>query len=534
VASNGASGSSARRAAALLVCVAVLAAGGCSWVTRASVDTAGGDPNSSTIDPSISRDGRYVAFTSGASDLVPGDGNDLGDVYVRDLQTGTTVRASVDATGGDSDNENWSPSLSADGRYVAFVSRASDLGPSDDNGFEDVYVRDLQTGTTVRASVGATGGDSDGQSNDPVISGDGRRVAFRSEASNLVTDDGNELEDVFVRDLQSGTTVRASLDTAGGDPNGASSLSVTMSADGRYVAFASEASDLVPGDGNGLYDVFVRDLQAATTTRVSVDTAGGDPDDASEGAAISADARYVAFASRASDLVPGDGKGFSDVFVRDLTTNTTTRLSVDTAGGDADHESYAPSISADGRYVGFTSFATDLIAHDGNDFADVFLRDRQLGRTIRVSQDLVHREGNRESGHEGGAALSADGRFMAFDSLASNLVPDDGNDVHDVFVKYARQVEVTGITPDDVARGATNVPVTISGIGFEPGSVVQVHRSGSEDITLGNITVVNERTVTAQLSLPADAAIGAWDVRVWHVAAPGFAVGQCGGCLRVG
>jgi Tol biopolymer transport system component len=506
----------------------VLTSGGCAWITRASVDTNGGDPNGYSNLPSISGDGRYVAFESAASDLVPGDGNGAEDVFVRDLQAGTTIRASVDTAGGDPDGWSELASISGNGRYVAFTSRAPDLVPGDGNGTWDVFVRDIQAGTTTRASIDTAGGDPNDASYPWSISADGRYVAFQSYASDLVPGDGNGESDVFVRDLQAGTTVRASVDTAGGDPDGQSSAP-SISGDGRVIAFESAASDLVPGGYTG--NVFVRDLQAGTTTPVDVDTADGDPDSGGVEPSISTDGRYVAFRSEASDLVPDDGNNTDDIFLRDLQAGTTVRASVDTAGGDPDGGSEDPSVNGDGRYVAFRSSASDLVPSDGNGVEDIFVRDLTSARTIRLSQDLIHREANGDLTFS--PSISADGRFVAFSSYATNLVPGDRNGDEDVFVKYARVVTVTGISPNHVARGAANVTVTITGAGFEPGSVVQVHRKGSEDITLGNTTVVNNGQIMARLSIPADAPIGGWDVRVWHAVGSGYAVGQCSGCLQV-
>ncbi len=420
---------------------------------RVSVDTAGGDPDGWSREPSISADGRYVAFRSAATDLVAGDGNGLDDIFVRDRRTDTTTRASVDTAGGDSNGSSWYPSISADGRYVAFQSLATDLVPNDTNGVWDVFVRDLQTNTTTRASVDTTGGDSNGVSEAPSISADGRYVAFYSWATNLVAGDGNGLEDVFVRDLQTNTTIRASVDTAGGDPDGPSQYP-SISADGRYVAFRSNATDLVVGDGNGTWDVFVRDLQTNTTTRASVDTTGGDSNSMSEAPSISADGRYVAFHSFATNLVAGDGNAAVDVFVRDLQTNTTTRASVDTAGGDPDSWSDRPSISADGRYVAFESGATDLVAGDGNGAADVFVRDRQTNTTTRLSVDTAG--GDSDAGSYN-PSISADGRYVAFDSLATDLVAGDGNGMGDVFVRSRGDPALTIAkqdNPDPVWAGA--------------------------------------------------------------------------------
>ncbi len=219
-----------------------------------------------------------------------------------------------------------------------------------------------------------------------VYSADGRYVAFASFASNLVPGDTNSLTDVFVHDRQTGKTTRASVDSAGGEANGISILPA-ISADGRFVTFTSFASNLVPGDTNSLTDVFVHDRQTGKTTKVSVDSAGGEANGISFNHVISADGRFVAFTSLASNLVPGDHNGLRDIFVHDRQTGETTRVSVDSAGGEANGSSMFPAISADGRFVAFTSFAFNLVAGDHNGLRDVFVQDRQTGETTRVNAD---------------------------------------------------------------------------------------------------------------------------------------------------
>jgi Tol biopolymer transport system component len=399
---------------------------------QVSVTRRGGDPHAESSSPSLSPDGRYVAFMSGAGDLVPGDHTlHLPDIFVRDLVAGTTVRASVDSQGDDPNNSSYSPSISANGRYVGFWSDASDLVQGDGNGFPDVFVRDLVTGTTVRASGDTGDGDANGQSWYPSISADGRYVAFWSAASDLVQGDGNGFPDVFVRDLVVGTTVRASVDRDGGDPDGYSRYP-SISADGRYVAFDSTASDLVEGDEIDTMDIFVRDLVTQTTVRASVDTDGGNSNGFSEWASMNADGRYVAFHSSASDLVQGDGNGyFVDIFVRDLLAGTTVRASVDTDGGDPDGESAFPSISADGRHVAFRSDATDLVPGDANGYLDVFVRDLVNEITVRASVDTHDADSD---GWSEWPDLSADGRYVVFVSAARDLVPGPGDKRPDVFV----------------------------------------------------------------------------------------------------
>jgi Tol biopolymer transport system component len=354
--------------------------------TLVSVNSAGtGSGNGYSNDPVLSPDGRYVAFRSGASDLVAGDANGTYDVFVRDLQAGTTTLVSVNSAGtGSGNQDSFAPVLSADGRYVFFGSRASDLVAGDANGTADVFVRDLQAGTTTLVSVASDGtGSGNGSSYEPFpgqsLSADGRYVAFESDASDLVAGDTNGTWDVFVRDLQAGTTTLVSAarlivaETAAsgtGSGNG-DSYAPAVSADGRYVAFFSWASDLVKGDTNNRADVFVRDLQAGTTRLVSWRTAcldcpsgsGNDDSYVWYAPALSADGRYVAFYSYASDLVGGDTNGTSDVFVHDLQAGTTTLVSVKSAGaGSGNGYSLDPVLSPDGRYVAFQSGASDLVA----------------------------------------------------------------------------------------------------------------------------------------------------------------------------
>ncbi len=242
--------------------------------TRVSVNSTGAQGNGHSAYPSISADGRFVAFASGASNLVPGD-TGYWDVFVHDRQTGTTTRVSVSSTGTQSNDNSGDPSISADGLYVAFTSSAQNLIPGDTNGRADVFVHDRQTGTTTRVSVNSTGTQGDFNSWRPAISANGRYVAFISDATTLVPGDTNGRADVFVHDRQTGATTRVSVSSAGiqGDGFVEGSSTPSISADGRFVAFASGASNLVPGDTNNQKDVFVHDRQTGATTRVSVSSA---------------------------------------------------------------------------------------------------------------------------------------------------------------------------------------------------------------------------------------------------------------------
>jgi Tol biopolymer transport system component len=318
------------------------------------------------------------------------------DVFVRDLRTGKTRRVSVSTSGRPANTSSFSPSISADGRRVAFVSEASNLVRHDANGAVDVFVRDLKTGETRRVSVSSSGrrggpAHKDRRSLCPSISADGRRVAFWSRARNLVRGDTNDASDVFVHDLRTGKAVRVSVSSSGEQaspaPGSAGLVSLSgcpsISADGRFVAFESQASNLVPDDTNDAADVFVHDLRTGKTSRVSLGSSGeqGNDDVASgilgPSCAISAHGRFVAFESFASNLVPADTNDVRDIFVHDRRTGETERVNVSSSGAQGNQGNSAglsPSISADGRFVAFTSGATNLVPGDTNHARDVFRR----------------------------------------------------------------------------------------------------------------------------------------------------------------
>jgi Tol biopolymer transport system component len=425
-------------AALLLVCGTGIADAASSGATeRVSVGPGGIQANDSggvALAPSINADGRYVAFASRASNLVAGDTNALEDVFVRDRHGAVTIRISVGAAGVQSNAISSQAAISADGRVVAFVSAATNLVPDDTNAREDVFVHNRQSGETRRVSVDSSGTQANGRSLDPSISADGQLVAFSSQASNLITGDTVGNEEVLVHDRQSGETTRASVSSGGAAPPFSSSARPAISADGRYVAFESGAA-LVLGDTNASADVFVRDRLSGETRRVSVASDGAQANNATTShPAISADGRYTAFTSSASNLVAGDTNGILDVFVHDRDTAETRRVSVDSAGSEADGVSFEPSISGDGRLVAFRSNATNLVAGDTNARADVLVHDRQNGETRRISVDSAGAPGNDNSFEP---AISSAGRHVAFTSFASNLVLGDLNGA-EVFVHDAR------------------------------------------------------------------------------------------------
>src|SRR5438552_4844963 len=244
---------------------------GARTTERVSGASGGTEANGASLRSAISAAGRFVAFDSAATDLVAADTNGVSDVFVHDRQTGATERVSVACGGAQGDGSSgligfaFPPALSADGRFIAFISSATSLVAGDTNGATDVFVHDRQTGTTERVSVASGGTQSNGASLGSALSADGRLVAFQSDATNLVVGDTNGTTDVFVRGRQTGTTARVSVASDGTQANDVSGYPA-LSADGRFVAFHSKATNLVAGDANGANDVFVHDLPASTTT----------------------------------------------------------------------------------------------------------------------------------------------------------------------------------------------------------------------------------------------------------------------------
>jgi Tol biopolymer transport system component len=434
--------------AATIVGAAVGAKGGDEPTTvlvSAGKGGKGGDGNS--LEAAISGDGRYVAFASRARNLSSAAKSGKLQIFVKDMKTGTVtlVSRTDGAAGAAADGNSYDPSISADGRYVAFASWAENLSP-EDTAFNDVFVRDLTAGTTtlVSRASGPAGAAGDNESTDPAISADGRHVAFVSSANNLTADDAKTVQtDVFVRDLDANVTELVSRASGAAGAAGTDySFEPSISSNGSRVAFSSRAQ-LDPEDFDEPsfpQDVFVRDRAAAITVLVSrASGPAGKPSNVeSSSPAISADGTHVAFASDAK--LTGQRGYDRNVFVRDLAAGTTRLVSVGDEGkaGDAKR---LPSISADGRYVAFQTRSDNLSPADADARVDVFVRDMTKGLTVTVSR-ASGTLGVPADGPSSSASVSADGRLVAFESRATNLSSADDDRFSDVFLRrvvYAKE-----------------------------------------------------------------------------------------------
>jgi Tol biopolymer transport system component len=441
--------------------------------TRVSVSSSGQEADAASYEPALAANGGFVVFSSLATDLAPGHPANRMDVYVRDLATGTTTLESVSSSGQHGGDSSFNPSISADGRFVAFESNAPNLVPHDTNRTSDIFLRDRTNATTTRVSIDSSGA----QANDwsgydrTAISADGRFVAFESNATNLVAGDTNGAVDIFVHDVTTGVTERVSVDSSGRQADG-KSLRPALSADGRFVAFDSEATNLVAGDRNRATDLFVHDRLTGSTDRVSVDSAGAESDGFSFAGALSADGSVVVFASGATDLVAGDANGCVDVFVHELASGATRRVSLGLRGTEANGDSgfyyglTGPCLSADGRFVAFESHASNLVRDDSNGASDVFVFDQRSGVTRRASVDSDGVEADSDCDFP---SLSSDGGLVVFEGTATNLVAGDGNGCYDVFLRERCALDASWTNYGAGLPGSHGVPAFTARVAPELG-----------------------------------------------------------------
>ncbi len=497
----------------------------------------------------ISLDDRTVAFSSPHGNLVPNDGNGrLADVYVRDLANFSTVLVSTSRQGGSGNAPSRNPALSSDGRFVAFESLASNLVVNDSLGFDDVFLVDRDTdGDGIDDEPGATslarlsrdasqGGDPDGASHLPSISGDGRFVVFESEATNLASGDANGFADVFLFDRATGYTTRLSAPPAGqpGEANGESRAPAISATDARFVAFESTASNLeFTIDRNPEADILVLDRATGYFDRASVTSAGDQANGECRAPSISPDGRYVAFASRATNLDPSDTNNAWDIFVRDRAAGTTVRVSTDSSGVQGDLSSAAPSLSADGCCVAFESLATNLVASDTNALRDVFVHDLQGVTILSVGPPVGSELGGEIVRVHGWSFTTASDTSIAFGGAAAAVL-----EVTPVRITVRSPASAPGTGAVDVrvanANGAATLPSSFRyidpsyaarrgnvniGASDSPENVLLVNAVSGDELTREVFAPVNTRVDVVMASSPSRAQ-SSYVVYVWLDAPP--------------
>ena len=403
---------------------------GVNAIERITVTSQGQQTSGNVTGAAMSGDGRYVVFASGANNIVNGDLNAREDIFLRDRELGTTVLASVTPAGGFPDDHSQFPAIAADGSYLAYRHVSGTLVAGDTSD-ADIILTQRSTLTHSIASLSFTGGDANlGPAGFSALSADGRFVAFTSRATNHIANDSNGRTDVFVFDRISQTTTRASQGPAGQQGNG-DSVRVDISADGSMVVFETSATNFAPNDTNLLNDIFLKNMLDGSLTLISVNTAGEQASLGASSPTISSDGQRIAFNSVSANLVANDTNGVTDVFVRDVQDGTTRMVSVSSSGASGNSTSQDPYISGNGRYVAFTSFASNLVQGDGNATSDAFVHDLETSKTYLVSMAP-----NGGSGNQFSTALdiSDDGRYVLISSFASDLIANDTNGATDVFV----------------------------------------------------------------------------------------------------
>lgn len=449
-------------------------AGGLDRVTRA----LNGQPNDRSVLPAISADGCVIAFKSYASNLVDNDTNDKVDVFAFDRSADSTERIPVQPATGSSGNprdNSFPPALNGDGSIVAFASLSNNLTPGDVNTDADVFVYDRGSQVTSILTL-REDGELGGGAPDlpPSLSADARFVAFSASSPKIVSNDFNQAYDVFVYDRETGETELISVATTGSSAGRAALLASNggvISADGCVVAFYSDAPNVVAADRNDVRDVFVRNRCTSESERVSVASDGTEGNAASQAAGfqpgISGDGQLVVFASDATNLDEGDDNGVADVFVRNRGDGSTRRLSKAPNGESGNAASQFPAISADGRFVAFQSSASNLVDGDGNGLSDIFVIDLATDQIRRLTPN-----GGEPNGNSTAPQLNADGTVVVFQSDASNLVDDDSNGASDIFAStnslsftptpVDTETETPTATVTETPVPPTNTPVPTS------------------------------------------------------------------------
>lgn len=403
--------------------------------------------------PTLNENGRYVLFWTDDSKLIPNDFNSTGDIYLRDRQINETVRVSIGNGNVEANNLTFAENdISDNGTLIVYASNATNLIGGDTNGFTDIFVFDRGLGAVARASITFNEIQTNGPSYKPVISGDGRFVAFRSQASNIVANRSSTQPDIFLFDRagQPGARMAQINVHSNGTPANQEDNNgrIAINSNGNFIAFDSIATNLVGNDTNGRRDIFLRDRTTNKTTRISLGLNGAQANGHSSHPAISATGRYIAFRSEANNLVEGDTNNFADIFVYDREEDTITRVNVSREGEQANSNAEMPGITSNGRFVSFQSTAKNMVAGDVNNTADIFVHDRNTGVTTVVS---IAGNGAQANGFNAPIhSISGDGGFIAFESVANNLVQNDTNNSNDIFVARGGPNSPTNLTVSDI------------------------------------------------------------------------------------
>ena len=479
----------------LLVVVNASAAAG--DIVLASTTDAGLTSSGESIEPSLSGDGSIVAFRSQGR-LDPTDTDPIVDIYVKNLTTGDISLASTSNQGVKGNGPSWRASLSSDGTRVAFRSKATNLDPGDTDLVWDIYVKDMVTGhlTLVSATQGGTKGNGD--SDDPVLSPDGTQVAFDSTSTNLDPADTDPIPDIYVKDLVTGALTLASTTQAGVKGDGYSQ-GPSLSADGGVVAFRSQSDNLNVNDADTTQDIYVKDLGSGTLILASTTEGGTKGNGGANAPQLSADGNRVLFRTDSSNLDPIDTDSFHDIYLKDLLSGSLQLVSTTASGVKANDSCYNPSLSADASEAAFACFATNLDPNDVDPLLDIFVKD--IGSGV-VSLASAADDGTKTNGNSFFPSIAKDGSSVAFRSDATNLDPADTSTNPDIYVKQLHASSTGPPTISDFAptSGPAGTPVVITGTNFTTATDVKFH---GLSVGPGNFHVDSDTQITTTVPVGA-------------------------------
>ncbi|MCB0318513.1 MAG: PD40 domain-containing protein [Bdellovibrionales bacterium] len=424
-------------------------------IERLSISNSSSQADDLSMSPQLSTDSaaRYVVFSSDASNLISGDTNELRDVFLYDRQNDIISKISTGNSKAQANADSDKPSISEDGLYIVYESDADNLVANDTNSSTDIFLYNTQTKNNLRISVSSAKAEANNNSSNPSISADGKFIVYQSLADNLVANDTNDTTDIFLYDRINETTTRVSVKT-GGTEGDAASTTASISEDGQYVVFQSEATNLVNSDTNDSSDIFLRDNTGLTTIRVSISSSATELSGASMNPKISTDNSIIAFESEADDVVANDVNEVKDIFVYKRADSSVSRVSVSSNKNESNGESSSPSLSSDGRYIAFLSNATNLISESVNEVANIFVHDRVSQDTSLIS---VSELGNFSEANSYTPVISSNAHFVLFGSDDEILISNDTNDKRDIFLVNTQcLLSPPGLTPGDIDGDATN------------------------------------------------------------------------------
>lgn len=465
-------------------------------VLLVSSDSSGILGNDHSGSPCMSPDGRFVAFSSQATNLVPG-GTSGYQVFRKDLDSGEVALVSCDSTGNPGNGGSYAPAMSPDGRFVVFHSEATNLVPGGTAG-RQVFRKDLLSGAVALVSCDAAGNPGNGASEYASLSSGGRYVAFDSVATNLVTP-ATSSRQVFRKDLVTGAVALVSCDEAGNPGNSAGNIAFNarITPDGAVVSFRSDATNLIPGGTTGRQG-FMKEMSTGEVELVSCDASRVEGDDNSGSPLLTPDLKYAVFASEADNLVPGSAGPDQQIFRKDLSSGEVVLVSCDAAGTLGNGRSEDPSVSSDGSCVAFTSPATNLVPGGTvSNRRSIFRKDLITGEVALVSCDSSGTQADQRSNS---ACISSGGLYVAFASVAGNLIPG-GSSGWQIFRKeLSPRLRVTGIIPDQGTQFTFWLNIALEGEGFQPGAAVRLEKDSSM-INAWVINVVSDYNITFAIGL---------------------------------